>query len=61
MFAFASMVSFLIYILIIVFIAYFLITVVSFMKKKNHSDELLLQKIDELTQKLEELKEYKRG
>lgn len=56
MIAFASMVSFLIYVLIIVFIVYFLITLILFMKKKNRSDELLVQKIDELSHRVDELK-----
>lgn len=55
MFAFASMLTFLVYVLFIVFIVYFLITTVLFMKKKNRSDDLLLQKIDELSRRLDEL------
>ncbi|WP_269052994.1 hypothetical protein [Sporosarcina sp. G11-34] len=55
-----SMLFFLFYVLIIVFVAYLLITVLIFMKKKNRSDELLLQKIDELSQSLVELIEDKR-
>jgi len=56
-----SMLFFLIYVLIIVFVAYLLITVLIFMKKKNRSDELLLQKIDELSKSLVELIEDKRS
>lgn len=55
-----SMLFFLIYVLIIVFVAYLLITVLIFMKKKNRSDELLLQKIDELSKSLVGLMEEKR-
>ncbi|WP_172372380.1 hypothetical protein [Sporosarcina jiandibaonis] len=61
MFSFLPFIFSLIYILVIVFVAYFLITAVLFMKKKNRSDELLLQKIDELSQRLGELKEDKRS
>ena len=55
-----SIIALLIYVLIFVFFAYLLITVLVFMKKKNRSDELLLQKIDELSQRLVELIEDKR-
>ncbi len=61
LFSFLPFIFSLIYILVIVFVAYFLITAVLFMKKKNRSDELLLQKIDELSQRLGELKEDKRS
>lgn len=43
-----------IYLLIYGFIAYFLINVLQFMRRKTRSDKLLLQKLDELSRKLDQ-------
>ena len=51
---YASILSIIIYLLIFGFIVYFLISVMRFMRRKNENDRLLLQKIDELTQKIDE-------
>ncbi|MBU5213138.1 hypothetical protein BLX88_16855 [Bacillus obstructivus] len=56
MITFAPIMILLIYLLIFGFIAYFLINVLQFMRRKNHNDGLLLQKIDELSKKIDELK-----
>ncbi|WP_440706074.1 hypothetical protein [Heyndrickxia oleronia] len=35
------------------FIAYFLINVLMFMRKKNHNDQLIVQKLEEISKKLD--------
>lgn len=50
--AFGSVVI-LIYLAVLGFIAYFLISVLQFMRRKNKNDQLLLQKLDELSKKLD--------
>ncbi|MDY0393956.1 hypothetical protein ACFSMW_16195 [Virgibacillus halophilus] len=55
--SFTPLIILLIYLLIIGFIAYFLINVLLFMRRKSHSDDLLKQKIEELTRKLGEQKD----
>ncbi|GIN86236.1 hypothetical protein J6TS2_26220 [Heyndrickxia sporothermodurans] len=50
------MINILIFLLIYGFIAYFLINVLMFMRQKNASDDLLLQKLDELINEIKERK-----
>lgn len=57
--AFIPLIILLVYVLIICFAVYFLITILRFMKDKTQNDGLLLQKVDELSQKLDELKNDK--
>jgi preprotein translocase subunit YajC len=54
--SFAPILVLLIYLSIFGFIIYFLINILQFMRRKNDNDLLLLQKIDELAKKLDELK-----
>jgi preprotein translocase subunit YajC len=54
--SFAPILVLLIYLSIFGFIIYFLINILQFMRRKNENDLLLLQKIDELAKKLDELK-----
>lgn len=61
MISFAPILVLLIYLSVFGFIIYFLINILQFMRRKNHNDLLLLQKIDELAKKLDELKKDKRS
>ena len=54
--SFAPLILMFIYLFILIFISYFLISVLQFMRQKNKDDALLLQKVDELSKQLEELK-----
>jgi len=54
--SFAPLILMFIYLFILIFIGYFLISVLQFMRQKNKDDALLLQKMDELSKQLEELK-----
>jgi hypothetical protein len=54
--SFAPILALLIYLSIFGFIIYFLINILQLMRRKNDNDLLLLQKIDELAKKLDELK-----
>jgi len=56
LFVFGSFIIMIIYLLIFGFIVYFLTSVLQFMRRKNDNDRLLIQKIDELTQKIDDLK-----
>lgn len=53
---FALIIPLVINLLIFGFIAYFLINVLQFMRNKNHNDEYLAQKINEISKKLDEMK-----
>ncbi|MFC7746922.1 DUF4083 family protein [Lentibacillus kimchii] len=53
------MIMMLIYLAIFAFVVYFLISVLQFMRTKSHNDKLLLHKMDDISQKLDELKEKK--
>jgi hypothetical protein len=59
--SFAPILILLIYLSIFGFIIYLLINILQFMRRKNDNDLLLLQKIDELAKKLDELKKDKRS
>jgi preprotein translocase subunit YajC len=54
--SFAPILVLLIYLSIFGFIIYFLINILQLRRRKNDNDLLLLQKIDELAKKLDELK-----
>lgn len=56
MMSFAPIIILLIYLVIIMFIVYFLLKVLQFMKTKSENDRLLIQKVEELSQKLNEMK-----
>jgi TM2 domain-containing membrane protein YozV len=45
----------LLYLSIISFIIYFLISILRFMRAKNHNDILLLKKLDEISNKIDKL------
>lgn len=53
MISFAPLLSLFIYLLIIVFIVYFIMSVLQFIKTKSQHDVLLLQKMEEIAEKLD--------